>query len=1104
MNTYELLIQKLDAFIRKYYLNKLLRGVLIFVGLLLGFYLFISVFEYQLYFSSFVRKVLLLAFVGVIGFAFIQLIAFPLIHYFNLGKSITHEQAATIIGKHFADVKDKLLNILQLKQQAQQSNNSLIEASIQQKTEAIKLVPFSNAIQLGENKKYLKYALPPFLILLFLLIAAPNILKESGTRLLNPNTVYAKKAPFEFVLENKKLKVLQYEDLDIKLKIEGKTLPNEVNINENGKQYKMEKIAANEFAYHFSNVQQTFSFYFSAAGFNSNEYQVSVLQKPMLANFSAQLIYPAYTKKKNETLKNTGDMVVPAGTTIQWNFETSAADVLKVITDNTIATAKQNEKNSFTFSKKILNDTRYTVWVSNKLVNKGDSVSYLIAATPDNYPGINVEKIQDSTQKDFAIFLGALSDDYGLSRLEFHYTIKDENGNLITAKKQNLPFNNSNAFADFNFQIDFSKYALKNGEKMDYYFEVFDNDGVNGAKSTKSQVYTFDKPSVNELEKQEFQNNENIKQELSDAAKSVTQLSAQIKEMKEKILNKKSLNWEDKKQLQEIQKEHQKIVEQLENIKNKYDENLKNQDAFKEENEEIKEKQEKLQEMLKDMMSDEMKDLMKQIEDILQKMEQKNTFENLDKMEMSNKNLKSELDKMKDLFKQLQLEQKAQEIIDKLNKLADEQEKLADQTQQKTAPNKELQQQQDALNKKMGDIQEQLQQLEKINEDAKEKLNTKDNKEQGEDIKQEMEKSSNELQQQQNDKASKSQKSSSQKMKNMANKMQNALNQMQMNQNAEDIKMIRQLLENLVKLSFDQEKLMKELKETELESSKYVQIMQRQHDLSEDAQLIGDSLQALGKRQFQLQTFISDEMYKLQREMKKSLDNLEERQKYVATVAQQMVMTSTNNLALMLSESLDNIQQMQRKKQGKPGNGSCKNPGGEGERPSLSEMQKKLGEQLGKMQQGIKEGKNPQQMGKDFANAVQQQAAIREALQQMKEQMNQKQKQGDGNNGNVDDMIKKMDDLEKELAMKKLSNNAIKRQQEIQTRLLEFEKAQREQQEDNQRQSKSAIDIPKKLPPALEQYMQNRKATLEQYKAVPPSLNPFYKNLVEKYLRLVN
>lgn len=1102
MHSYELLLQKLDEFIRKYYLNKLLRGALLFLGLLLGFYLFISLFEYQLYFSSAIRKVLLVGFVGTALTTLFFWILKPLSQYLKLGKQITHEQAATIIGLHFADIKDKLLNLLQLKQQSQNAvNKELIEAGIQQKTDAIKLVPFSNAINLAENKKYLKYALPPLFILLFLLIGAPNILKESNTRLLNPNKVFAKKAPFDFVLENKNLKALQYGDIEIKLAIKGNTLPNEVFIYENGKNYKMEKTAADQFSYRFTNVQKNISFYFSAGEFNSAGYEIQVLKKPMIANFSTHLVYPAYTNKKNENIKNNGDLIVPVGTIVNWDFQTSETDIVKIIIDGQANISDKKGKNNFMFSKKILKDTRYTILVANHEVENGDSVSFTIAATPDSYPSISVEKIQDSTQKDFAIFLGAVSDDYGLSRLEFHYTIKNEKGVLVEAKKQNLPLGNK-SITDFNFQIDFSKYQLKSGDKMDYYFEVFDNDGINGPKSTKSEAFVYDKPTVNQLEKQEFQNNEDIKGDLSTTARDVQKLSAQIKEMKDKILTKKSLSWEDKKQLEDIQKKHDELSKKLQDIKNKYDENLKNQDEFKKPDEEILKKQEKLQEMMQNMMKDEMKDLMKQIQDILQKMEQKNVFENLDKMEMSNKDLKSELEKMEKLFKQLQLEQKAQETIDKLNALSKEQDKLAQDTKENTQSQAELQQKQEELNKKMDNVKEDLKQLEQFNKENDNKLDTKDNAADAEDIKNEMQKSSDALEQKQNDKASKSQKSSAQKMQQMAQRMKSGLDKMQQNQAAEDIQLIRQLLENLVKLSFDQELLIADLKKTETESPKYVQIMQKQYDLRDDFKMIADSLQALGKRQFQVQSFISDEVYKLNREMKKALENLEERRKPTAGVAQQMVMTSANNLALMLSESLDNIQQQMN--QGKAGSGSCNKPGGQGEKPSMSEMQKKLGEQLGKMQEGLKNGLDPKQMGKDFADAVQKQAAIREALRQMKEQMNQNQPKGENGLGGIDDMIKKMDDIERELASKKLSAGTIKRQKEIETRLLELEKAKRDQDEDDKRQSKTAIEVPRKLPPNLEEYLQKRKAAMELYQTVPPNLKPFYKNLVEKYLRLVN
>ena len=179
-DNYNLLIARLDQFIRKYYINRLIRGA-IFTGIaILVAYLVISVPEYYLYFSTAVRTVLFYGFVALSLYCFITYLAIPLSHYYKLGKIISHEQAAVIIGKHFTNVEDKLLNVLQLKQQSvSAADNSLIEASIRQKSEALKVVPFTNAVNLRLNRRYLRYIMAPAGVLLFIVFAAPNILRES-------------------------------------------------------------------------------------------------------------------------------------------------------------------------------------------------------------------------------------------------------------------------------------------------------------------------------------------------------------------------------------------------------------------------------------------------------------------------------------------------------------------------------------------------------------------------------------------------------------------------------------------------------------------------------------------------------------------------------------------------------------------------------------------------------------------------------------------------------------------------------------------------------------------------------------------------------------
>src|ERR1700761_656467 len=136
---YDILIDKINTFIRKYYLNNLLRG-LIFLGAgLFSAYVVITLGEYFGNFNTTFRTLLFYIFIvlnlGLIGW----LILPPLLSYLKLGKSLTHDQAAEIIGKHFNDVNDKLLNTLQLKKQAGEDpqRRALIEASIDQKIEAL-------------------------------------------------------------------------------------------------------------------------------------------------------------------------------------------------------------------------------------------------------------------------------------------------------------------------------------------------------------------------------------------------------------------------------------------------------------------------------------------------------------------------------------------------------------------------------------------------------------------------------------------------------------------------------------------------------------------------------------------------------------------------------------------------------------------------------------------------------------------------------------------------------------------------------------------------------------------------------------------------------
>ena len=150
----------------------------------------------------------------------------------------------------------------------------------------------------------------------------------------------------------------------------------------------------------------------------------------------------------------------------------------------------------------------------------------------------------------------------------------------------------------------------------------------------------------------------------------------------------------------------------------------------------------------------------------------------------------------------------------------------------------------------------------------------------------------------------------------------------------------------------------------------------------------------------------------------------------------------------------------------------------------------------GKEKKDGKEGKEGSS-AKDFAQAAARQASLRKALEQLQ---NEKKEQGQGSK-ELDEIISNMDRIETELVNKRLNSETLKRMKDIETRLLEAEKAERQRELDNKRKSDTAQEKRNEMPPALQDYLKKRQAEIDMYKSVSPSLRPYYKSLVDEYYK---
>jgi hypothetical protein len=1108
-NAYSSLIQKLDQFIRKYYTNEMIRGAIFSAIYILVFFQAINVVEYYFYLPTYLRKILFFGFIFSSVLLIINLIVKPLMSYYRLGKVISHEQASLIIGQHFAEVKDKLLNILQLKKLETLDDYSLVNASINQKITELKPISFSNAIDLNQNKRYLKYLLPPLLLFVGIIIAAPNIIKQGTKRLYYNDTAFEKEAPFKFELKNKLLQALQYENFVIQATTSGDVMPSEMYVEIEGNSYKMRQTEKNNFEYELINLQKKISFQLAANGFRSKVFLLDVIAKPLIKGFEISADYPAYIGKPDEVLENVGDLNVPAGTRLSWKIKTQNTTAIQFLLGDSLMAATSKTQDLYTFSKQFLNSNSYTIKLSGEAIKNADSLSYNISVVPDLYPQIEVAEKRDSINDSYFYYLGNIADDYGIKRLTFNFQLKRENTEDADVNKSiDIVYNPGTASA-FQYYWNIADLGIKPGDKMTYYFEVWDNDAVYGSKSSKSSLLTFNMPTTSELQKELEKGNKEIKDDLKKSMKDAKDLKNKMQELQEKLLEKKNLNWEDKKNINDVLSKQKELEKQLQELKEKFNQNIQKKEDYTKQNEAIKEKQKQLQELFNAVMNDDMKKLYDKLQKMLEDIQKKDAIEKMDDMKQQNEKAEKELDRMLELFKKLELQQKMEQTIDKLEKLAEKQEQLAKESEQKNADSKDLKEKQEKLNEEMKQAQKDLQDIEKLSKENDAKADTKDAQEDLDKAEQDMKDAADDLQKQDGKKAAGNQKSAAQNMKSAAQKLSKKKAAMEQEESEEDMQALRQLLKNILSLSFDQEKLIDAVKAININNPKYPDLIKEQQRIRENSLMVQDSLYALSKRVFQIKSFVTKQITDINKHLGMAISDMAERNTYKAAGNQQFVMTALNNLALMLSETQQEMQQQMS--DGDPKDGppkmckQCKKPGSG--MPKLSQMQKQLGdkitqlaEQMKKDGKGEKSGQQSpgKQYSKEFAEMAAQQSEMRRMLEKLNSEEN---KDGKGSLGNLNKTLQQMEQNETDLVNKRISTEMLKRQQEITVRLLEAEKAQRERDEKPERESSTGKELERKMPPSLENYLKQQKSISDIYKTVPPTLKPFYKSVSEKYFK---
>lgn len=1106
-------LKKLEGFIEKEHLQFLLFGVQLFVIVILANFTFYSFLELVANFNSIVRTILFVLFALVFVSLFIWLLLRPILKYFGPIKEEVFFKAAIKTGEHFPDIKDDLLNSMQLVSEENKDefySSSLIDAAFKKVYDKIKDLNFKSLVKFDRAKKILPYFAGTSIVCLMLILFVPGM-KAASYRLMNFNKEFTPPPKYTFEIDPGNKEITKGEDLKISVKVNGPRL-NELSFatrNIEDAEFNEQKLLADSigsFNFEMNSVRSSFKYFADAEGVRSDLFEIKVIDRPVIKTLEVEIIPPSYSNIPRTVQKDNGNIQSLVGSRVRLNLsstkqikeaklEFADSSIINLNVDDEIATG------SFSVKK----DDRYKILLTDVNDNQNLApITYEVKAISDAFPVIELISPNQNTMlanDNRVALLGKASDDYGFSKLLLKYRLSASRYETPQAEFSSIeiPINKSELELNISYIWNCTPLNLAVDDVVTYYLEIFDNDIVSGPKSAKTQSFTIRIPSLDEILNNADQMNAQSEADLEQTLKEAEMLKKTLEDIENELKkDDQKLTWEEKQKIENAIEKYQELQNKVDQVNDQLGEMKQNLQENNLLSEETMEKYIELQQLMDELTSEEMKKAMEQLQNMLQQMNRDMTQDALENFKLDEERFKKSIERTLNLLKRIQIEQKMDELIKRTEELMEQQENLMEQTENS---NPSDQNEMDNLNKKQEEITKKLDQLKKEMENLDQKMSEVQDmpQDQMQQLMQEFQQQENQslskqacqsIQMNQKQMAKKKQKQVSQNMQKMKDMMEQMKDSMQRENQMQTFTDMMKILDNILSLSKQQEELKRESENLGQTSSQLDELAKKENNLSNNLSNVMQQMSELSQKTFAVSPEMGKSLGDAKKQMETAVQSMKNRNGSFAVNQQGEAMQSLNKAAMMMKNSMESMMQA---------------GGGGGMMSMMQQLKKMSGDQMSlnnltqmmqKMQQG---GLTPQQQ-LEMQRMAQQQQLIQKSL----EQLNQEAKisgQSSKIPADLEDIIKKMQEVVTDMQGEKLNDELIQKQENILSKLLDAQRSINERDYEKQRESRSGENIAREFPAELDLSDPNSLDEIrdELSKAVKEGYSRDYEELIRKY-----
>jgi len=349
------------------------------------------------YHSSVLRTIIfsIIVFTATASFGF--LFFKSLIRYFDFFGKRNHYKTAGKVAAYFPQVKDDLLNAMQLVSVGSGNtlySSGLIDASFKNVYERTKNLHFENVVDFKKVKELFIYFSSVLVIASLLFVFVPGM-SAASYRLFNFNKEFIPPQKFSFDVIPGNSEITKGEDVFIYVKVKG-GIPSSIYLaikNQEETDFQNQKLMADSngiYRFDYRSVRNSFRYYAFAEESHSEEFEIEVIDRPVIRNLDLTVTPPAYSGIPQFQQKDNGNISALKGSRVEISINATKElkDAKLVFNDSTeVNLHKKSGEASGSF--RIMKDNSYKIIVEDAAGNKNLSpITYLIKSLYDDYPTI--------------------------------------------------------------------------------------------------------------------------------------------------------------------------------------------------------------------------------------------------------------------------------------------------------------------------------------------------------------------------------------------------------------------------------------------------------------------------------------------------------------------------------------------------------------------------------------------------------------------------------------------------------------------------------------------------------------------------------------------